>query len=78
VTKETGSPHSENRKRTGVAKLVLPGDGCVVPRITAFAEAIEIFGIEIAAQFPVALFGPNLLKHFPEARNCEHRESAFD
>jgi hypothetical protein len=43
-----------------------------------FAEAIEIFGIEIAAQFPVALFGSKLPKQFPGARNCEHRESALD
>ena len=60
-----------------MAELVLPGDDCVVPRISPFDEVVEIFGIEIAAQFPVALFGPNLLKHFRAARDCEHRESAF-
>jgi hypothetical protein len=68
----------EAERLTALAKLVLPRDDRVVPPTAAFDEAIEIFGIDIAAQFPVALFGSKLPKHFPESRNCEHRESAFD
>jgi hypothetical protein len=57
--------------------LVLPRDNRVVPPTAALGEAIEIFGIDIAAQFPVALFGSKLQKRFPEARNGEDRESGF-
>jgi hypothetical protein len=77
VTKETGSPQSERRKRTAVAKLFLRGDDCVVPPTTAFDEATEILGIEIAAQFPLALFRSKLPKHFTEARNGEHRKALW-
>ena len=63
---------------TAAAELVLPGEDRVVPPTAALDEAIESFGIDIAAQFPVALFGSKFPKHFTEARNCEHREGAFD
>lgn len=67
-----------NRRGTAVAALVLPGDNRVVPASVALDEAIAIFGIDIATEFLVALFGSKLPKDFPEARNCGNRESAFD
>jgi hypothetical protein len=59
-------------------ELVLPGDDRVVPASVALDEAIAIFWIDIAAEFPVALRGSKCPNHFPEARNCENRESTFD
>jgi hypothetical protein len=60
VTKETGSPHSESIERTAAAELVLPGDYRIVPASAALGEAIEIFEIDIAVQFPLALFESKL------------------
>lgn len=75
---ETGNSALRNQKGTTAAGLVLPRDGGIVPVSVALGEAIAIFEIDIAAEFPVALFGSKRPQHFPEARNGENQESAFD
>jgi hypothetical protein len=78
MTTKTHGLALRNKKGTAAAELVLPGDDRIVPVSVALDEAIAIFGIGIAAEFPVALFGSKLPQHFREARNCDNRESAFD
>lgn len=78
MTKGTGGSALKNQKGTAAAQLVLPGDDRIVPGSVGLDEAMAIFGIDIAAEFPVALFGFKLPKRLPEARDCDHRKSAFD
>ena len=58
-----------NQKGTAAAELVLPGDDRVVPVSVALDEAIAIFWIDIAAEFPIALLRLKCPNDFPEARN---------
>jgi hypothetical protein len=67
VTKETGGSALRNQKGTAAAELVLPGDDRVVPASVALDEAVAIFWINIAAEFPAALLGSKCPNHFPEA-----------
>jgi hypothetical protein len=67
-----------NQEGAAAAGLVLPGYDRIVPVSVALGEAIAIFEIDIAAECPVALFGSKRPQHFPEARNGDNQESAFD